>query len=48
MAAQRNWAINFPVNLQVFGAGDLTLDLQACTQARRTARNGATEASGRG
>jgi hypothetical protein len=34
MSAQRNGTINFSVDLQVFGAGDMTLDVQAGTQAR--------------
>src|SRR6266851_5160387 len=38
MAAKRNGPFDFAVDLQIFGAGDMTLDLQACPQARSTAR----------
>src|SRR6266571_2868993 len=44
MAAKRNGPFDFAVDLQIFGAGDMTLDLQACPQARGTA----TKARGRG
>jgi hypothetical protein len=37
MAAQRNLAVDLAVDLQVFGSGDMTLDLQAGTEARRSA-----------
>jgi hypothetical protein len=34
MAAERDWAIHFAIDLQVFRAGDMTFDLKARTQAR--------------
>jgi hypothetical protein len=37
MAAQGNGPIDLSVDLQVFGAGDLTFDLQAGTEARGAA-----------
>jgi hypothetical protein len=37
MAAQGNGPIDLSIDLQVFGAGDLTLDLQAGTEARGAA-----------
>src|SRR6266850_4802909 len=48
MAAQRDRALHLAVDLQVFGAGDLTLDLQARTEARKIACRGTTRASARG
>src|SRR6266568_1439704 len=48
MAAKRNGPFDLAVDLQIFGAGDMTLDLQACPQARSTARGRATKARGRG
>src|ERR1700731_1456702 len=48
MAAQRDRTLHLAVDLQVFGAGDLTLDLQARTEARRIACRGTARASARG
>ena len=44
VAVERDRAVDFAVDLQVFGAGDMTFDYQACAQARRTACGGATGA----
>ena len=38
MTAQGNGSIDLPVDLQIFGAGDLTFDLQAGTKARGAPR----------
>src|ERR1700674_3694249 len=48
MAAQRDRTLHPAVNLQVFGAGYMTLDLQARTEARRMACRGTARASARG
>src|SRR6267154_2090071 len=48
MAAQRDRTLHLAVDLQVFGAGDMTLDLQARTEARRIACRGTARASARG
>ena len=37
VAAQGDGSIHFPIDLQIFGAGDVSLDLQAGTQTRGTA-----------
>ena len=39
-------AFDDPVNLQIFGAGDLTLDLNAGAEARTAARRRRTEFAG--
>jgi hypothetical protein len=44
VAAQRNGAIDFAVNVQGFGTGELTFDFDACAQARRTADSRTAEA----
>src|SRR5258708_23389237 len=48
MAAQRDRTLHLAVDLEVFGAGDMTLDLQARTEARRIACRGTARASARG
>ncbi len=48
VSVQRNRAFHFAVNLQVFGAADLTLNFQSGAQARGTACSGATESGRRG
>src|SRR6266550_3562599 len=48
MAAQRDRTLHLAVDLQVFGAGDMTLDLQARTEPRRIACRGTARASARG
>jgi hypothetical protein len=48
VALQRNGAVDLAVNLQGFGAGELTLDFDACAWARRTAGTRAAEARVRG
>ena len=45
MALERDGAIDDAVDLQVFRAGDLTLDLDACADARATTGRSAAEAS---
>src|SRR6266851_3818707 len=47
MAAQRDRTLHLAVDLQVFGAGDMTLDLQARTETRRIACRGTARASAR-
>jgi hypothetical protein len=43
VAAQGNWAIHLSINLQIFGTGDMTFDLQPGTEARRSASGTAAE-----
>src|SRR5712692_12037699 len=43
MSAQRDRAIDFSVDLQIFGAGNLTFDLQAGTEAGLAARRAAAD-----
>jgi hypothetical protein len=45
MALERDGASDDAVDLQVFRAGDLALDLDACAETRATAGRSAAEAS---
>jgi len=47
VAVERDGAIHFAVNLQIFGTGDVTLDCEAGPQSRGVACSGAAESSGR-
>src|SRR6266436_1119498 len=47
VAAQGNGPVDFSVDLQVFGAGNMTLDLQAGAETRLAASGGAGERGGR-
>src|SRR5712672_1838515 len=48
MAAQGDGSIHFSIDLQVFGAGDVSLDLQAGAKTRGTARRATSERRNRG
>src|SRR5258708_34024873 len=48
MSVERDGTVHFTVDLQVFLAGDMSLDLQAGAQTRRLACTGTTKARRRG
>src|SRR5712664_2196955 len=48
MSVERDGAVYLTVDLQVFFAGDMPLDLQACAQTRRLACAGTAQARRRG